>query len=151
MLNYQKLNSDNIFLVADLYNQEENIQLNRMQKQAYEVRIKKVYSRMLSQDSYVYGCIDTDKKILVGAITVNKCLDLYPNYENAPYVHLETFIIHKDYQGQGIGTQILSDVVSQLKAEQVTYIIMQSDNKIVQHIAKNVGLTQSLTDMRLEV
>ena len=26
---------------------------------------------MLSQDSYVYGCIDTDKKILDGAITVN--------------------------------------------------------------------------------
>jgi ribosomal protein S18 acetylase RimI-like enzyme len=151
MLIYEKLSMDNIFLIADLYSQEENIQLNRMQRQAYETRIRKIYQQMLARGSYVYGCMDTERHCLAGAITVNKCLDLYPGYENAPYVHLETLIVHKDFQRQGIGTKLLSDVTGLLKDEQVTYVIMQSDNPYVKDIANKAGLTESLTDMRMNL
>ena len=105
---------------------------------------------MLSRGSYIYGCFDDETKQLVGAITVNKCLDVYLNYVDKPYIHLETFIVRKEYQNQGVGTELLTRVLEVIKEEGCTYVIMQSGNPAAQHMAKKVGITDSLTDMRID-
>lgn len=150
MYNFEKLEILNVPCIRKLYFQEEDIHMNFRQVQHYEARARKVYAEMLNRGSYIYGCFDEETKQLIGAITVNKCLDLYPDYVDRPYVHLETFIVHKDYQNQGIGTQILTRVFELVKDEGCTYVIMQSGNQIVQHIAKKVGLIGSLVDMRVD-
>lgn len=150
MYTFTKLEMVNVPCIRELYFQEENIDMNFMQIQHYEFRARQVYARMLNQGSYIYGCFNEETKQLIGALTVNKCLDLFPNYLNNPYIHLETFIVHKDYQNQGIGTQILTRVLEAVKQEGCTYVIMQSDNQAIQHIAKKIGLTKSLTDMRID-
>ena len=147
---FKKLEVLNVPCVRALYFQEENISMNIMQVRHYEARARKVYAEMLSRGSYIYGCFDNETKRLVGAITVNKCLDLYPNYMDKPYIHLETFIVRKEYQNQGVGTKLLTRVLEVIKEEGCTYVIMQSGNLAVQHMAKKVGLTESLTDMRID-
>lgn len=147
---FKKLEILNVPCLRTLYFQEEDIHMNIMQTRHYEARVRKVYSEMLRRGSYIYGCFDEESKRLIGAITVNKCLDTYPNYVDKPYIHLETFIVRKDYQNQGIGTQLLTRVLEVIKEEGCTYVIMQSDNPAVQHMAKKVGLTNSLTDMRID-
>lgn len=146
---FRKIDEYEVPSIRNLYFQEENIHMNFMQIQHYEARVRNIYERMLSNGSYIYGCYDTENKKLVASITVNKCLDCYPNYTDYPYVHLETFIVHKEYQNKGIGTQLLKNVLEILKKEGCTYILMQSNNPAVIHIAKKVGLTDSLTDMRI--
>lgn len=147
---FKKLEVLNVPCVRALYFQEENINMNIMQVRHYEARARKVYAEMLSRGSYIYGCFDDETKRLVGAITVNKCLDLYPNYVDKPYIHLETFIVRKEYQNQGVGTELLTKVLELIKEEGCTYVIMQSGNPAVRHMAKKVGLTDSLTDMRID-
>ena len=147
---FRKLEILNVPCVRGLYFQEEGIDMNTMQVRHYEARARKVYAEMLSRGSYIYGCFDDETKLLVGAITVNKCLDLYPNYVDKPYIHLETFIVHKEYQNQGIGTQLLIKVLEVIKEEGCTYVIMQSANPAVQHMSKKVGLNDSLADMRID-
>lgn len=150
MYEFRKLEALNVPCIRKLYFQEESIHMDIMQVRHYEARVRKVYSEMLRRGSYIYGCFDAKTNQLVGAITVNKCLDCYPNYTDNPYIHLETFIIHKDYQNQGIGTQLLTRVLEVIKEEGCTYVIMQSDNPAVQHIAKKAGLINSLSDMRID-
>lgn len=149
MYEFRKLDTLNAPCLRSLYLQEECLNMNIMQTRHYEARIRKVYGEMLRRGSYIYGCFDTKSKKLIAAITVNKCLDCYPGYADAPYVHLETFIVHKGYQSQGIGTQLLDKVLNVIKGEGCTYVIIQSNNEAVIHIAKKVGLTESLNDMRL--
>ena len=150
MYEFRKLETYNIPCIRKLYFQEEDIQMNFMQVKHYEGRVRNIYERMLMQGSYIYGCFDRKSDRLVAAITVNKCLDCYPNYTDNPYVHLETFIVHKDYQNKGIGTQLLNHVLEIIKEEGCTYVIMQSNNPTVQHIARKVGLVDSIVDMRID-
>ena len=150
MYEFRKLEVLNVPYIRKLYFQEEGIHMNIMQVRHYEARVRKVYSEMLRRGSYIYGCFDAKTNQLIGAITVNKCLDCYPNYTDNPYVHLETFIVHKEYQNKGIGTQLLKHVLEVIKEEGCTYVIMQSNNLTVQHIAKKAGLTSSLSDMRID-
>lgn len=148
---FKKLEESESYRLKDLYLKEEGMYLNRFQAQRYAIKIDKVYRDMLRRRSYIYACFDMKKqRKLVAVITVNKCLDTYPNYADNPYVHLETFIVHKDYQNQGIGTQLLTRVLEVIKEERCTYAIMQSANPAVQHMAKKVGLTDSLPDMRID-
>lgn len=147
---FKKLEILNVSCIRKLYFQEEGIAMNIEQTRHYEARIRKVYAKMLSRGSYIYGCFDERNKNLVASITVNKCLDCYPNYTDNPYVHLETFIVHKEYQNKGIGTQLLKNVLEVIKEEGCTYVIMQSNNPTVQHIAKKAGLINSLSDMRVD-
>ena len=151
MYKFRKLEVLNVPCIRKLYFQEENIHMNIMQVRHYEARVRKVYSEMLRRGSYIYGCFDAKTNQLVGAITVNKCLDCYPNYTDNPYVHLETFIVYKEYQNKGVGTQLLKNVLEVIKEEGCTYVIMQSGNSVVQHIAKKVGLSNSLSDMRIDL
>jgi len=150
MYEFRKLEVYHVPCIRNLYFQEEDIQMNFMQVQHYEARVRKVYARMLSMGSYIYGCFDTENKKLVAVITVNKCFDCYPCYTDNPYVHLETFIVHKDYQNKGIGTKLLTKVLEVVKKEGCTYVIMQSNNPAVQHIARKVGLVDTLSDMRVD-
>ena len=149
MYEFRKLDALNIACIRTLYLQEECLNMNIAQTRHYEARIRKVYDEMLRRNSYIYGCFDTKHKKLIAAITVNKCLDCYPGYADVPYVHLETFIVHKDYQNKGIGTQLLSEVLKVIRKEGCRYVIIQSNNEAIIHIAKKVGLTESLNDMRL--
>ena len=153
MYEFRKLDALNIACIRTLYLQEECLNMNIAQTRHYEARIRKVYDEMLRRNSYIYGCFDTKHKKLIAAITVNKCLDCYPGYADVPYVHLETFIVHKDYHvndtvDKGIGTQLLSEVLKVIRKEGCSYVIIQSNNEAVIHIAKKVGLTESLNDMR---
>jgi GNAT superfamily N-acetyltransferase len=150
MYKYRKLDKYDAPCLRNLYFQEEDIHMNFRQSQHYEARVRKIYGEMLMRGSYIYGCFDTETKKLVASITVNKCLDCYPNYTDSPYVHLETFIVHKEYQNKGIGTQLLKHVLDVIKEEGCTYVIMQSNNPTIQHIANKAGLTNSLSDMRID-
>lgn len=147
---FRKLDKYEAPALRNLYFQEEDIQMNLMLTRHYEERVRKIYGEMLSRGSYIYGCFDTETKKLIASITVNKCLDCYPNYTDNPYVHLETFIVHKEYQNKGIGTQLLNHVLGVIKEEGCTYVVMQSNNSAVQHIARKVGLINSLADMRID-
>ena len=148
MNQFRKLGKYDICSLINLYFQEESIEMNLIQTQRYEKRVRIILKKMLQQGSYIYGCFENQK--LIASITVNKCLDCYPNYTDNPYVHLETFIVHKEHQNKGIGTQLLQHVLEVIKEEGCTYIIMQSNNLIVQHIATKVGLINSLVDMRID-
>lgn len=150
MYNFKKLDKNDVPAIRNLYFQEEDIYMNIRQAQHYETRVRKIYGRMLSTGSYIYGCFDVESKKLIACITVNKCLDCYPNYIDNPYVHLETFVVHKEYQNKGIGTQLLKHVMELIKKEGCTYVLMQSNNSIVRHIARKVGLVDSLADMRID-
>jgi len=150
MIKFRKLDKYEATALRDLYFQEEGLQMNLMQTRHYEERVRKIYGEMLSRGSYIYGCFDTETKKLIASITVNKCLDCYPNYTDNPYVHLETFIVHKEYQNKGIGTQLLNHVLEVIKEEGCTYVIIQSNNPAAQHIARKVGLINSLADMRID-
>lgn len=147
---FEKLNNSNITNVCELYLQEEKMQLSEGQLHIYKKQVQKVYKRILNQGSYIYGCFDTDaNNLLIAAINVNKCFDCYPGgYIEHPYIHLETFIVRKEYQNNGIGTELLKKTLELVKEEGCTYIIMQSNNLVVQHIAKKLGLTKSVADMR---
>lgn len=103
---------------------------------------------MLLDGSFSYGAFDNDK--LVAVINANKNLDYYPMYENNPYYHLETFIVRKEYQNLGIGTNLIMNVIRFLKESGCSYIHMQSDNKYVYRIAKKCGLVESIKDMRMD-
>lgn len=150
MYEFRKLEVYNIPCIRKLYFQEESIQMNFIQIQHYESRVRKVYEMMLSRGSYIYGCFDKKSSRLVAAITVNKCLDCYPGYIDSPYVHLETFIVDKKYQNRGIGTQLVTKVLEVIREEGCAYVIMQSNNPAVQHIARKAGLNDSLIDMRID-
>lgn len=147
---FRKLDKYDAPCLRDLYFQEEDIHMNIRQTQHYEARVRKIYGEMLSKGSYIYGCFDAESKKLIASITVNKCLDCYPDYTDKPYIHLETFIVHKDFQNKGIGTQLLKHVLEIIKEEGCSYVIMQSNNPAVQHIAKKVGLIDSAVDMRVD-
>lgn len=145
---YKKLEIADMPALRNLYFQEECLQYDCNETERFDERISKVYGEMLRRGSYILGCFDGS--MLVGAVTVNKCLDCYPGYEDNPYVHLETFIVHKEYQNKGIGTELIKKAIDFVTSEGCTYILMQSHNPAVIHIAKKVGLTESLTDMRMD-
>ena len=134
--------------VCKLYLSEENINMPPEQYNRYISSAQKVYSKMLNNGSYTFGCFDREQ--LLGVINVNKNWDFYPRYENEPYVHLETFIVKKEYQNNNIGTFLLEKVIHLLKQEGVTYIIMQSDNEYVKKISQKVGLNNHSYDMRID-
>lgn len=145
---YKKLEIADMSALRNLYFQEESLKYDCNKTKSFDEHICKVYSEMLSRGSYILGCFDDN--MLVGAVTINKCLDCYPGYEDNPYVHLETFIVHKEYQNKGIGTELIKKAIDFVTSEGCTYILMQSHNPAVIHIAKKVGLTESLTDMRMD-
>lgn len=134
--------------VCKLYLSEEKIVLNIEQFKDYISLACNVYSKMLNNGSYIFGCFEGNQ--LLGVINVNKNWDFYPGYENNPYVHLETFIVKKEYQNNNIGTFLLENVIELLKQEGVTYIIMQSDNEYVKKISRKVGLNDHSYDMRVD-
>lgn len=134
--------------VCKLYLAEEAISLNKSQFDIYISSAQRVYLKMVNNGSYTYGCFE--KNQLLGVINVNKNWDYYPRYENAPYVHLETFIIKKEYQNKRIGLYLFENLINSLKQEGVTYIIMQSDNEYVQRIAQKVGFNEHSYDMRID-
>lgn len=140
--------SKDIGEVCKLYLSEEEIELNIEQFENYISSARNIYLKMLTNGSYTLGCFEDDQ--LLGVINVNKNWDFYPGYENNPYVHLETFIVKKEYQNNNIGTFLLENVIELLKQEGVTYIIMQSDNEYVKKIAQKVGLNNHAYDMRLD-
>lgn len=147
MLEFRKVKTEEVSGAYKLYLSEENMVIGDEEIEVHIERSCKIYNQMLERGSYTYGCFE--KRKLIAVINVNKILDYYPGYKHAPYVHLETFIVHKEYQGKGIGTQLLQSALEQVKKEGCTYVIIQSDNEAVIHIAKKVGLTRSLHDMRL--
>ena len=106
---YKKLEIADMTALRDLYFQEESLKYDCNKTKSFDERICKVYGEMLSRGSYILGCFDGS--MLVGAVTVNKCLDCYPGYEDNPYVHLETFIVHKEYQNKGIGTELIKKAI----------------------------------------
>lgn len=142
----RKISIQEIEDVCKLYLKEENVILSDNELKTYIENAREIYFNMLLVNCYTYGCFKGNQ--LIGTINVNKILDYYPRYIQLPYVHLETFIIAKEYQHKGIGTFLVQNVVEQIKKEGCTYIIMQSDNKFVEKIARKAGLTSSLKDMR---
>ena len=144
MLEYKKIKLKEVDQVYKLYCQEESMVIEPM---AIE-KARKIYSLMLANDSYTFACFKDEK--IIAVVNVNKILDYYPDYQNAPYVHLETIIVAKEYQGQGIGTQLLTECIKLLKTEGVTYIIGQSKNPTMKSVFIKAGLIdQSCDDFRV--
>lgn len=147
-LNCRKLKEPDIEDVCRLYINEDNITYSKEEFEKYVCNAKSIYKQMLDRNSYTFGCFD--KNTLIGAINVNNILDYYPKYDKEPYVHLETFIVSKQYQNQGVGTFLMTSVFDLIKKEGVSYIIIQSQNPFVHKICAKVGLTDSIKDMRVD-
>ena len=143
----KKITISDISDVCDLYISEENLQLNSNEYKNYIINAQEVYKKMHANGSYTLGCF-LDSGEIVGVINVNKILDYFPNYENNPYIHLETFIVKKDYQNKGVGTYLMTNTMELIKKEGCTYVIIQSNNKYVQRICQKIGLKDSIRDMR---
>lgn len=139
----RKVELSEIEKVCKIYCLEEKIDITK----EYIKKCKEIYKLMLQQGSYTMGCFEEDK--LIGVINVNKILDYYPGYTNLPYIHLETFIVHKEYQNMGIGTKLINKVISE-ELKQSTYMIIQSNNAAVKHICEKCGMTKSLYAMKVE-
>lgn len=135
--------------VCKLYLAEENIQYSGSELSDYIDKSREVYQRMLNFGSYTLGCFTGDD-ILIGVININKILDYYPKYEKYPYIHLETFIVDKQWQGLGVGTFLMFNALELARQEGVTYIIIQSSNPRVHSICEKLGLIDSRRDMRID-
>lgn len=145
----RKIEESDILNVCNLYLNEENIVYSKADFEDYIFNAKKIYKEMLKNGSYTFGCFSDDNK-LIGVVNVNKILDYYPKYDKDPYVHLETCIVDKNWQNQGVGTFLLTSVFELIKLEGVSYIIIQSANPFIHSICKKIGLTDSRKDMRID-
>ena len=135
--------------VCNLYIDEDNLNFESDEYRTYIIKAKEIYKKMLSNGSYTLGCFSDNDEIL-GVININKILDYYPKYENNPYIHLETFIVKKDYQNKGVGTFLMTSAFELIKKEGATYVIIQSNNKFVQRICHKIGLKDTVIDMRCD-
>lgn len=138
----RKIELEDIGKVCELYLQEENLNYNELKKAKYINKAKKVYKKMLKHGSYTAACF-TENEELMAVVNVNKILDYYPRYEKKPYIHLETLIVKKEYQNQGVATYLLRCVKENLEKEGYTYIIAQSKNPYVRKILKRIGLKET--------
>lgn len=141
-LYFGKIQDRGLIQLASLYCTEEGIEVT----QDYYKNICNVNSEMNNKGDYVFGAFDSnDNGKLVGAVTVHYMLDLYPKYDKAPYCHLETIIVAKSHQNNGVGTALLTEVIRQLKNEGVTYIIAQTatDNLAMQKVYERLDMEPS--------
>ena len=61
--------------------------------------------------------------------------------KNKQYIGgFNVIIVRKEYQNQGVGTELLTRVLEVIKDEGCTYVIMQSGNPAVQHMAVSYNL-----------
>ena len=142
LLTFRKVEQDDLIQLANLYCSEEDIDV----AQDYYKNICDIYIAMQEKGDYVFGAFNSENESkLVGAVTVHYMLDLYPKYDKAPYCHLETIIVAKSHQNNGVGTSLLAEVVRQLKNEGVTYIIAQTatDNLAMQTVYNKLEMKPS--------
>lgn len=141
-LYFGKIQDRSLVQLANLYCTEEGIKVTK----AYYKNICEVNSAMNAKGDYVFGAFDENNEgKLVGAVTIHYMLDLYPKYDNAPYCHLETIIVAKSHQNNGVGTSLLTEIIKQLKSEGVTYIIAQTakDNLAMQTVYNKLDMKPS--------
>ena len=142
---YKKVPIKDVQLVYDLYCREEKC--NSLKKEL--AKATKIYRQLLQKGCYTFACYIDNK--IVGVVNVYKNMQYYPTDLHAPYVHLECVIVDELYQKQGIGTELISNVVELVKQEGCTYIIGQSSNPYMQKVFLKSGLTiQKYKDFRYE-
>ena len=142
---YKKVPIEDVQLVYDLYCREEKC--NSLKKDL--TKATKIYRQLLQKGCYTFACYIDNK--IVGVVNVYKNMQYYPTDLHAPFVHLECVIVDELYQNQGIGTELISNVVELVKQEGCTYIIGQSSNPYMQKVFLKSGLTiQKYKDFRYE-
>jgi Acetyltransferase (GNAT) family. len=143
---FKKVPLEDVYMVYELYCKEENIELEQNKIE----RAKEIYSEILFNKSYTYACYIDDR--IVASVNVYKNMQYYPTDLEAPFIHLECVMVLKEYQNQGIGTELITNVINLVTKEGCTYIIGQSPNPAMQKVFYKAGLTdQSCKDFRKEV
>lgn len=142
---YKKVPIEDVPFVYDLYCREEKCNVLRDDVE----KATEIYKQLLQRGCYTYACYIDNK--IVGVVNVYKNMQYYPTDLYAPYVHLECVIVDESYQNQGIGTELITNVVELVKQEGCTYIIGQSSNPYMKKAFLKGGLTiQKYDDFRYE-
>ncbi|WP_434510056.1 GNAT family N-acetyltransferase [Desulfitobacterium sp. AusDCA] len=128
--------------LCSLYCEEENVSLTN----EYIEKSKETYRTLTAKGDAILGIFEKNEDVenvnLIGCVSIHYLDDLYPGYENAPYVHLETIIVKKNYRGKGFGTLLLKEALKLCKDKGITYIIAQTgaDNVAMRRVYEKVGL-----------
>lgn len=145
MKEFKKVPLEDVEMVFKLYCDIEKCEVTEKNLK----KATKIYKELLQKGNYTYACY-IDKKI-IAVVNVYKNMQYYPTDLYAPYIHLECVMVDKNYQNKGIGTQLITNVISLVKSEGFTYIIGQSPNPFMQRIFYKAGLTNiDCKDFRLE-
>lgn len=144
---FKKVPVEDVPMVYDIYCMIENCEIkNRDVEQAMEM----YKNDILAKGSYTYACYIDGK--IVASVNVYKNMQYYPTDLHAPFVHLECVMVHKNFQGKGIGTELISNVVKLVKEEGCTYIIGQTPVEAMKKIFFKAGLVErDCEDFRLNI
>lgn len=142
---FKKVPLEDVRMVYELYCMEQKCEVI---EKDFE-KVKNIYKELLSRGNYTFACYINNK--IIAVVNIYKNMQYYPTDLNAPYVHLECVIVDKDWQGQGIGTKLITKAVSLVKSEGCTYIIGQSSNPYMKKVFYKSGLTiKKYEDFRYE-
>jgi RimJ/RimL family protein N-acetyltransferase len=143
MIYIDPISETDIKKLCALYCEEENIEPTA----EYIEKSKETYRLLTAKGDMILGIFKESEKggitDLIGCVSIHYMVDLYPDYEHAPYVHFETIIIKKAYRGKGYGTMLLQKAVGLCEAIGITYIIAQTatENIAMQRVYEKVGLS----------
>ena len=135
---FKKVPLEDIEIVYKLYCEIEGVEATIKDIE----KAKEIYkNKILPRDSYTYaGYIDNN---IVATVNVYKNWQMWPTDLDDPFVHLECVMVSPNYQGKGIGTELIINIVTLVYNEGVTYTIGQSPVEAMQHIFYKAGLTET--------
>lgn len=144
---FKKVPLKDVAMVYEIYCSIENCE----KIQSDVKRAKAIYKKdILNKGSYTYACY-LDGKI-VASVNIYKNMQYYPTDLYAPFVHLECVMVHKSFQGKGIGSELIKNAIDLVKQEGCTYIIGQTPVEAMKKIFFKAGLIErDCEDFRLNI
>lgn len=133
---YRKMEYADVRLAYSIYCGEENIPFTEEGVRAAQ----KAWVELDQKGDMIIGAFDSSGCIR-GCLSLHFMSDLYPGYTEGPYVHIETIIVDRHEQGQGVGTALMQKAVEIAQMKNATYGIVQTGtmNISARRIFENAG------------